>query len=94
MERVRTTTLADESTTISSEVEDLLLANLPNSLVNGFDVVRYVRNVLNRSIVSNNHVVHVVVPQTEIDKIAKKPWVRVHDGCRYCCKSIRMRQKA
>lgn len=70
---VQTLTLADESTTICREVDDLLLTDLPDGFVDGFDVGGDSRNVLDRTVMCDDHVLHVVVPQSEIDKFTKKP---------------------
>jgi hypothetical protein len=54
--------LADESSTIRSKVNYLLLAGLPDSFVDCFDIVRDSRDVLDGSIVGDDHVLHVVIP--------------------------------
>jgi len=59
---VHALTLADESSMIHSEVDYLLLADLPDSFVDCFDIVRDSRDVLDGSIVGNGHVLHVVIP--------------------------------
>lgn len=46
---VQTLALADECSTIRSEVNDLLLTNFPNGLVDGLDVIGDGRNVLDRT---------------------------------------------
>lgn len=59
---VKRLALANESTTVGSKIEDLLLTDLPNCLVNSLDVVGDGRDVLNRAVVCNDHVLHVIVP--------------------------------
>ena len=58
---VHAPTLADESSTICSKVNYLLLADLPESFVDCFDIVGDSRDVLDRSIVGDDHVHHVVI---------------------------------
>jgi len=64
---VETLTLADEWPAISGQVDHFLLTDLPNSLVDRFDIVRNARNVLNGAVVGDNHVLHVVVPESKVD---------------------------
>lgn len=71
---VQTLTLADIGPAICGEVNNFLLGDLPNSLVNGFDIVRDARNLLDGSTVSDDHVFHIIIPQFEIDKFAEEPW--------------------
>jgi hypothetical protein len=59
---VHALTLADESSTIRSEVDYLLLADLPDSFVDCFDIVRDSRDVLDGSLVGDDYVLHVVIP--------------------------------
>ena len=66
--------LADVGTTIGSEVKDLLLGDLPDGLVDGFDVIGDAGNILDGAVVRDNHVLHLVIPQTEIDELAQEPW--------------------
>ena len=70
---VQTLTLADEGATISSKVKDFLLTNLPYGFVDSFDVVRNVGDVLNGSIVSNDRVLHIVIPKAKINKFTEEP---------------------
>ena len=71
---IQTLTLADKGTTISSEVENFLLTNLPYGFVDSFDIVWDVGNVLYGSIVSDNHVLHVIIPKANVDEFAEEPW--------------------
>lgn len=64
---VQTLTLTNESAAVSSEIEDLLLADLPNGLVDGLDIVGDRRNILNRTTVRDNHVLHLIVPELELN---------------------------
>jgi hypothetical protein len=50
-----------------------VLRYLPDGLVNGFDIGRDVGNVLNRAIMCDDYILHVVVPEFEIDELAEKP---------------------
>lgn len=59
---VQALALANERSTIGGKVDDLLLADLPNGLVDGLDVGGDGWDVLNRSSMCNDHVLHVVVP--------------------------------
>lgn len=66
--------LADEGATVGSEVEDLLLRDFPDGLVDGLDVVRNLGDVLDGTVVGDDTVLHVVVPEVEADELAEKPW--------------------
>jgi len=63
---IQALTLANKCTTVRSEVDNLLLANLPNCLIDGFDVVGDPGNLLDRSVVSNNQVLHLIVPELQV----------------------------
>lgn len=65
--------LTDERATVGSEVEDLLLRDLPNSLVDGLDIVWDLGDVLDGAVVGDDMVLHVVVPEVEANELAKKP---------------------
>ena len=80
---IQTLTLTDKGTTISSEVENFLLTNLPYSFIDSFDIVWDVGDVLYRSIVSNNHVLHIIIPKANVDELTKKPWA---DNLEFTCK--------
>ena len=71
---IQTLRLADVCAPISSEIEDFLLRNLPDGLVYCFDVSRDIGDVLDRAIMRDDHVLHVVIPKTEVDEFAEKPW--------------------
>lgn len=71
---IETLTLADERSTISREVDDLLLRDLPDGLVDGLDVVGDTRDLLNRATMGNDHVLHFIVPKLEVDELTKEPW--------------------
>ena len=80
---IQTLTLADKGTAISSEVEDFLLTNLPYGFVDSFDVVRDVGDVLDRSVVSDDHVLHIVIPKAKIDEFTEEPGA---DDLEFTCK--------
>jgi hypothetical protein len=80
---VQTLTLADEGTTISSEVEDFLLTNLPHGFVDSFDTVRDVGDVLYGSIVSDGRVLHNTISKANVDEFMKEPWT---DKLEFTCK--------
>jgi hypothetical protein len=65
--------LADVSTSIGGEIEYFLLGDLPNGFVDCLDVVRDSRDILNGAIMRDNHVLHLVIPETEVDEFAEKP---------------------
>jgi hypothetical protein len=64
-----------ETNAIGGEVDDGLLRDLPDGLVDALEVVGDAGDVLNRSVVSDEGVLHGIVPKTTVDEIAKKPWV-------------------
>ena len=70
---VQTLTLANESTTISSEIKNFLLTDLPYGFIDSFDVVRDIRDVLNESVASDDHILHIVVPKSKVDKLGEEP---------------------
>jgi hypothetical protein len=70
---VQTLTLANERSTVSSEVDDLLLRDLPNGFVNGFDIIWYAGDVGDGAIMSNDHILHVVIPEPTVNKIPEQP---------------------
>ncbi len=72
VERLR---LADESTTVGRHVDDSLLTDLPNGLVELLDTVRDTGNVLNRTTVSDDTVLHGVVPKTLLNELTEQPRV-------------------
>lgn len=65
--------LANEGTTVSGEVDDLLLADLPDGLVDGLDVGGDGWDVLDGTVVGDDEILHVVVPETKVDEFAKQP---------------------
>ncbi|KAI6763085.1 hypothetical protein HG530_009065 [Fusarium avenaceum] len=67
--------LIDESTSVGSHLDNLALRNLPNSLVKSLDVGRDVGDVLNRTVIGNNTVLHGIRPQAHVDKILEQPGV-------------------
>ena len=71
---VETLTLANECTTVGGKIQDFLLGDFPDSLVDSLDVVRDVGDVLNGTVVGDDHVLHVVVPKTKVNEFTKKPW--------------------
>ena len=68
---VKTLTLIDEGTSISSHIDDSLLTQFPNSLVHGLEFLRDIGNVLDRTVIGNNSILHIITPETEIDEIAQ-----------------------
>ena len=70
-------------TTISSEVENFLLTNLPYGFIDGFDIVWDVGDVLYRSVVSDNHILHIIIPKTNVDEFSEEPWA---DDLEFTCK--------
>lgn len=66
-------TLADESTTVGGEVEDFLLTDLPDGFIDRLDVVRDTGDALDRTIVSNDNVLHLVTPETAFNEVLKQP---------------------
>lgn len=71
---IETLTLANEWSTVGSKVEHFLLADLPYGFVDRFDVIGNVGDILNRSVVCDNHILHVVIPKSEVYEFTKKPW--------------------
>ena len=80
---IQTLTLTIKSTTISSEVQNFLLTDLRYCFVDGFDVVRDIRNVLNRSVMSDDHILHIVIPKSEVDDLTEEPRT---DDLEFACK--------
>ncbi|KAI6757641.1 hypothetical protein HG531_003466 [Fusarium graminearum] len=72
VERLR---LINEGTTVSSHLHNLSLRNLPHSLVQSLDLGRDVGDVLDRTVISNDAVLHSIGPKTHVDKILEKPGV-------------------
>ena len=70
---VQALALADKCSTISGEVENLLLTDLPDGLVDRLDVVWNSRDALDRPVVSDDHVLHVLIPEAKVDELLKKP---------------------
>jgi len=70
---VQALALADEGSSVRSEVKDLLLRNFPDGFIDRLDIIRNVRDVLNRTIVGDDHVFHVVIPQVELNEFAEEP---------------------
>ena len=66
--------LANVRATIRREVDNLLLRDLPDGLVDRLDLRGDVGNVLDRSVMSDDEVLHVIVPETEINELAQEPW--------------------
>jgi hypothetical protein len=65
--------LADVGTSIGGEVEYFLLGDLPDGFGDCLDVVRDSRDVLNVAVVRHNHILHLVIPETQVDEFAEKP---------------------
>lgn len=70
---VETLTLANESAAVSCKVQNLILANLPDRLVDRLDIVGNARDILDGAVVGDDHVLHGVVPVLDINELAKKP---------------------
>lgn len=70
---VQALALANICATIRSEVDDLLLRDFPDGLVDGLDIVRDIWNLLDRATVGNDHILHLIVPELEVNKLAKQP---------------------
>jgi len=70
---VQALALANICATIRSEIDDLLLRDFPNGLVDGLYVVGDIWDLLDRATVSNDHILHFVVPELEVNKLAKQP---------------------
>lgn len=70
---VETLTLANERSTISGEVDHLLLADFPDGLVDRLDIIGDTWNILDGAVVSDDHVLHVIVPESEVDEFAEEP---------------------
>ena len=62
--------LANVRAPICSKVNDFLLRDLPDSLVDSLNVVRDAGNILNGTIVRDDHVLHVVVPEAQVYELA------------------------
>lgn len=70
---VQTLALTDVRAAVGREVEDLLLADLPHGFVDRLDIVGDAGDVLNRAIVRDDHALHGIVPETEINELAEQP---------------------
>lgn len=68
---IQTLALANVCTTIRGEVNDLLLRDFPDSLVDCFDIVGDIWNLLDRATVGNDHILHLIVPELEVNKLAE-----------------------
>lgn len=67
--------LIDKGTTVSGHLDNLALRNLPDSLVQSLDIGRDVGNVLDRTVLGNNAVLHGIRPETHVDKVLEQPGV-------------------
>ena len=65
--------LADKCAAISSEVEHFLLRDFPYGFIDGLDIIGDSRDVLDGAIMRDDHVLHLVVPEAEVDEFAKEP---------------------
>lgn len=70
VERLR---LIDESASVGRQVYDGFLRDLPHSFVDRLQLGRDGGDVLDRAACGNDEVLHVIVPKTEIDQVAKEP---------------------
>jgi len=66
-------TLINERSSVRREINDGLLGDLPDSLVDCLELGGDGGDVLNRSTGSDNEVLHIVIPKTEVDEISKQP---------------------
>lgn len=71
-EKVERLRLINKGATIGSHVNDNPLWQFPNSLVQFLEILWDIRDLLNASIMSNDHVFDVVVPQTSFNQIFKQ----------------------
>src|SRR6266403_1054368 len=67
---VKALTLANECAAVRRQVEHLLLRDLPYGLVDRLDVRRNLRNCLDRAVVGDDPVFHVIIPKLEVDELA------------------------
>ena len=67
--------LINEGTTVGSHLDNGTLRNFPDGLVEGLDVLGDARNVLDRTALSNDAVLHVIGPQAHLNEIPEKPRV-------------------
>ncbi|GIX65122.1 signal peptide containing protein [Babesia caballi] len=74
VERLR---LVDEDATVRRHVDDVLLLDLPDGLVEVLDVLRNALNVLEGTVVGDELLLHVLVPETQVHQVAEQ--VRVDD---------------
>src|SRR5277367_4775971 len=72
VERLR---LINECTPISCHLYYCTLTDLPDGLVQGFDVGGDVVNILDGTTVRNDSVLHIVRPETKVDKVFEQPWI-------------------
>jgi hypothetical protein len=70
---VQALALANICATIRSEVDDLLLRDFPDGLVDGLDVVGDIGDLLDRATVGNDPILHVIVPELEVNKLTEQP---------------------
>jgi len=76
---VQTLTLADEGSSVCSKVKDLFLGDFPDGFVDGFHGIGNIGDILNRTVMGNDHILHVVVPKAEIDQFAEKRGTDNHE---------------
>jgi len=72
---VQTLALVNVCTAISGQVDNLLLTDLPHSFVDRFDIGRDIRDILDGATVSNDHVLHVIVPKPKRNEFLHQPRV-------------------
>jgi len=65
--------LTDVGSSVRGQVEDLLLTNLPDSLIDGLDVIRDTRNALDRPVIGDEHILHIIIPKPKLDQLLKEP---------------------
>jgi len=64
--------LINEGSSISSHVDDSLLGQLPNCFVESSDFSRDFSDALHRSIISNQFVFHLRIPETSFSQVFQK----------------------
>ena len=71
--------LADICAAVGCHIDDITLFDLPDGLVDLLDVLRDLIDVLDRAIVEDDLVLHVIVPEIEIDQVFQQMFVHYHE---------------
>jgi len=74
---IKALTLINKSTAISCHINNGLLTQLPDCLVQCLEFLRDIRDILNRAIIGDNTILHIIVPKSQINEISQQP--RVHN---------------